>query len=115
MTTQQESKAGHTPTPWYRQQYTIKSVGTPGLKIKIIETPKNEFGENTHGSFEENADFIIRAVHSHEALLKTCKDMMSLYKKVNGQYQHAFGPETVKAFHIVLTEMENAIKQAEGK
>lgn len=64
-----QEKAQHTPTPWHLEQTAVyKAIrGKDGEHIGFlsIQEPQKEKGD---------AEFIVRAVNSHEALLQFAKE-----------------------------------------
>jgi hypothetical protein len=109
MTTQKESKAGHTPTPW-----TLDSNKNRFNAPRIVSAEHNELladlYETNHIGTDSahNAEFIIRAVNSHEALLRAAKHLSEIQKV--RKYGDALEGEA-KAW----LDLQDAIKQAEGK
>jgi len=91
----------HTPTPWKLTYYR-----TTDDKI-IYDTLVGPNGENIVSEFypdnNEDAEFIVRAVNSHEALLEASKKVLSGCKK-----SLLFSPG-------FLSKLEKAIAQAEGE
>jgi hypothetical protein len=69
-------EAKHTPTPWKLDQ-----------DDRFVNGPKGQaiFGALGDGSDEThtaNAEFIVRAVNSHEALLEAAKEMLEEHSKL---------------------------------
>lgn len=57
----------HTPIPW-------KSINNDG----VIRSQKGDFATVTFGN---NAEFIVKAVNAHEALLTACKYVLAVLKQ----------------------------------
>lgn len=103
-TSNERPKVEHTPTPWQ-----VKSL--PGRKVG--DTCRNwihagdmyiaEVGDVTMPEHVANAEFIVRAVNSHEALLKVAKAVVA--------YQRGYGPS--KTLGELVNMAIQAITQAE--
>jgi hypothetical protein len=68
MTTQQESKAGHTPTPWYNTNDVLTGkeiISSDALDGRYIADIYNR----------SDSDFIIRAVNNHSILEEIAHDL----------------------------------------
>ncbi len=64
------SEASHTPTPWNNDGRVIFQNTTNGLtKLRITEIQGHE------DEAKADAEFIVRAVNSHEALLEVAKKL----------------------------------------
>jgi len=91
-------KTQHTPTPWmvFEKAYfrSICTVGSVGSRKRIVKDIS-----------KENAEFIARAVNSHEALLEACKAVVVAIR--------LDGPKHI-AWLNLATDIEKLIKQAEG-
>lgn len=95
----------HTPTPWFisakeQDGYCINSLAdefNPLVAETVDFVPC--FGDDG----KANADFIVRAVNSHEALVEACK--------------HAFHYFNTKAPNFARTrkQLKDAIAEAEGR
>jgi len=96
-----KTKTQHTPTPWkvgFKNPQTIESE--TGKDIAACGAYRLSLKEA-----EANADFIVRAVNSHEALLEAAKQALKfINEKANGVYVDA-------SQHL----LEKAIQQTEGK
>jgi hypothetical protein len=92
-------KTTHTPTPWY--------VGNPswdgGPPDEVYFTECNQDGESflfeTGGNYA-NAEFIVRAVNSHEALLEALQGFLEVTSK---QAIYRFMEPQRAAAHIAIT------------
>jgi len=67
-------KHKHTPCPWtaYKRmpgKCTIE-ISRLGLRTVIAKIDDDELCPEHHGHYEANAEFIVRAVNSHEELVK---------------------------------------------
>ena len=99
----------HTPMPWQRQGFDILSHGPNGTHAYFLARCQPDNGKgvvrvDTEAEAVANADFIVRAVNSHEALLRAAKLAIVAYRE---QFKDA----TPNWFIGLL----QAIKQAEGK
>lgn len=92
----------HTPTPWSINTVDdYASYGKP-THMEIIHDGKY----NKCFVFDkEDAEFIVRAVNSHEELLEAAKDMMKVIEELKGQA--GIPKQYMKLF--------NAIQKAESK
>lgn len=91
----------HTPTPW-RVSYRATTDGN--ISYRIV-------GVTLDSLSKENAEFIVRAVNSHEALLDAVKKTMATIADdsvTDAQFRYLLNHEH---FHILA----NAIAQAEGQ
>lgn len=73
--TESRSELAHTPTPWKTDpdlgnQCVLGPDGVQTADCSIFVNPK--FGNRTDAINEANAAFIVRAVNSHDALVKAC-------------------------------------------
>ena len=109
----QNSIKTHTPTPWTRgANFDIGIVGDgyAGGGRTVLHV-SNSFGEDIRNA---NADFIVRAVNSHEALLRVVKAMRSFIEKEHTDGTPEFPREDWDFESITLVDVDEAIKQAEG-
>ena len=71
--------AKHTPTPWKsayqfkRNHKTLGILGADGLLLASVWIKGNQV------QGEANADFIVQACNSHEALIEACKALRDAY------------------------------------
>lgn len=104
----------HTPTPYKLVKHrkvgleadevfnTIeKNDGLPRQEI-IARVPK-----------VENAEFIVRACNSHEALIQACEDALNLI--VSLSEHEAMENETEREISDTETFLEKTLKQAKGE
>ncbi|GEM_PF-3404207 len=72
-------KVNHTPTPWaYSPNINVHAANDREIARTIVNCPDSPFYEAKW--LEEaacNAEFIVRAVNSHEELLAACEDLLS--------------------------------------
>ncbi len=106
MKTQNEVK--HTPTPWARTAYGVFA------ETRKVADCQPDDGRGTYRieSEEEavaDADFIVRAVNSHDALITALRDMLALGLDVEE------AKVTMKEIVHRRNKAFDAIKQAEGK
>lgn len=118
-----KTETKYTPTPWQMEKigygYTISTVDDREDMHKSICT--TYLGNDRHkDSFEDeaNAEFIVRAVNSHEALLNLLKRSLERMRLINGVVSGGkcvHKDESKCANHALMAEMENFLAQAEGK
>lgn len=100
MTDKTESKQ-HTPTPWH---YDGEFIRTGDTRFSLSARPLEVIAEvKDSENWEANAGFIVRAVNSHEALLKIAK---SIY-----DYDCKMG----RLPKVICEQLGRAIAQSEGK
>lgn len=68
---QKESKAGHTPTPWYNTNDVLM-----GKEIIGADALDGRYIADLEPSQRGDAEFIVRAVNSHEELLNFVKFLL---------------------------------------
>lgn len=96
----------HTPTPWKREGFSVVSHGERESHHWFLAECRPDNGKGTVKVDNEkeaiaNAEFIVRAVNSHEALLQTAKELLKAIK----------GEGMARNWGM----WEQAIAQAEGK
>lgn len=107
-TKQTNTNTQHTPTPWQRTAYGIWKESNQG-NFKVADCiPDDGYGAYKCPSELQavaNADFIVRAVNSHDALLEALKVAKNLLDEqaIDDRY------------HAEHTMIEQAIAKAEGK
>jgi hypothetical protein len=114
----------HTPTPWYavtkemidgsqRQESYIRTLDDDSAANDHICTV-NWVGDGLQDVIEArqkaNADFIVRAVNSHEGLLMAAKGALAALEHVTG-----FTGDETSVADIEINLLKRAIAQAEGK
>lgn len=100
MNTNKETK--HTPTPWHiSDEHRI--VDEQGGLVADVK-----YAKATTAEAMADAEFISRAVNSHEALLEAAKKVVKEYSALPIN-----GPETVIIKSI--DDLQEAIAQAEGR
>ena len=100
-----EQSEGHTPTPWRKLvggKLQIASDNTSTIIGEIYSQP------NVLEKYE-NAEFIVRAVNSHEALLRELKSAIFYIETYGGEVTSNFAADGN------LTQIKEIIRQAEGK
>jgi hypothetical protein len=97
----QPQEIQHTPTPWINAGITHEGDAVPGLLItganKCVAFVTNWDEEMNINEIQPqvsaNADFILRACNSHDAMLDVCNGMQDLIDrcglKVNAEFQEA--------------------------
>lgn len=112
-----ETEVKHTPTPWKQEGRAVKGgeyeaetinislTGKPG-KIQMTKSYRVRFTV----MHEEDADFIVRAVNSHEDLLDIAKMALDVANRGDGFQQGVKG-----IHHGIAYRLAKVIKQAEGK
>lgn len=82
--------AKHTPTPWSIVSETLV-VGESGLRRDIVNVASTDCGntdaENQYERRQQNkanAEFIVRAVNSHEKLLTQLQNALDLLRSYGG-------------------------------
>lgn len=105
-------KTKHTPTPWYIEEHDDYMMIYHGRSEADLA---QVFAAGTKsGTIEEaraTADFIVRAVNSHEKLLHSLKMIQEFLKQKEGT------PEAKSVFtmcEMIQWEVDKAIAQAEG-
>jgi len=105
MTTQTKERARHTPTPWE----VDNNNGAHGTcTIRHFRTSadgsfKAPFGEaiaDLMGSSPEreaNADFIVRAVNSHEAMVEALKTLVDIVAEIHPEADSLGGLDQARA------------------
>ena len=90
----------HTPTPWK----ILKAINTPEVGDAIVDCNSSK---NLIASYiaPSNAEFIVRAVNSHEALLGAAKIGLSYMRP--GDHYIVYGTD--------LKTVKSAIDQASGE
>ena len=114
-----KTESQHTPTPWEYEDMGLQYakgeiVITSGLMV-IAELPRMEGNIN-------NAAFIVRAVNSHEALLKlakeyriNCQDRIANLEDELKEFPNEENREMLEHWRLCLADTEKAIAQAEGE
>lgn len=97
----------HTPTPWKKSEnnwgkvniHNFPNGGGTNLIADLIGNAKE---------MDSNADFIVRAVNSHDELVEACKEVL-LWAKTPGN--HGGNPYCME----FVKKAEKALAKAEGK
>lgn len=106
-----ETKTKHTPTPWAVKGYKIQDGGwLYDIHSIAFDEPmdaRNKIATMTSLQGGENAGFIVRAVNSHEELLRAAKQMFG--------YLQSLDPGMPFEDWAATQGVEKAIAKAEGK
>ena len=113
----------HTPTPWsIKCQEDLDPEGNGyiwAIKGKRLSEEKNLNGGWKHyvqnpavANSEANAEFIIRACNSHDALLEVLETLMDLEGGEPGSYDD---PDTQERADEIWQYASNAIAKAKGR
>jgi hypothetical protein len=97
MKTQKESK-GHTPTPWFVHEKNNDWIMGYGDRIAVLDDPSH-----IEHTINGNAQFIVRAVNSHDTLLSALKVAKAIILK------------DIDETEADCCQIDDAIKQAEEK
>lgn len=107
----------HTPTPWRLIEVPDQTTYTPGWEInvdglKIAELRGSWGNREVTEEMEANAQLILSAVNSHEALLEAAKALLKsteIRDCPDGRWSTADGEN-----YRLRVRLEKAVEQAEG-
>lgn len=102
---------GHTPTPWYlaKTEWDYKTVITALDRTQIIA----RCGSSDFLQAEKDAEFILRAVNSHEALVKWGAALIERFERLEKIFFERTGDPSPEGPTLEVTELKKAIAQAE--
>lgn len=81
------SEQKHTPLPWKAGPYSsivgiaISAQPDPNKNRVVVAGTTGAFSDDHKGEHEANAALIVRAVNSHEALVKAVSDMLEMIEE----------------------------------
>lgn len=104
-------KTKHTPTPWTLNGQSIEERKTPSCAIAYVY---DESDDSLYTNGKSNAEFIVRAVNSHEALLKFAKIHHEVCEECEGTGK-IYNNADPTSGQWVECEYLTAINEAEGK
>lgn len=99
----------HTPTPWdfsrKADYWRVEKLGINGISEETANCLK-----------KENAEFIVRSVNAHEALLEAARLMLGWLTAEEGQLEQGrWSAPRLDVVKQTIAEIETAIAQAEDK
>lgn len=103
-------KTQHTPTPWEFQWSPNEGYNVTSRDTGISVFDSQEF---TDKPTKENAEYIVRAVNSHDALLKIVEQISK--KHCRCRQVNFMRPQNAAIKTCQSCRAKEAIKQAEGK
>ena len=76
----------HTPTPLVVRNFKLGYENQDGTftHIATLVTPKDETADGEWDWVESNGEMIVRAVNSHEELLRAAKNILKVWGKLPG-------------------------------
>jgi hypothetical protein len=113
-----KEKVTHTPTPWKTISHGYNKAGH--LHLEIVNKQKTSicelFGDKQNPLWTDeqinNAEFIVRAVNSHEALLNAAKEALC-WIDPDCKYDGIKITEDSSEREKMIIELQDAIAQAE--
>lgn len=105
-----QTEVKHTPTPW-KVTHQIATDGTNDIVADgkfIAHLGGNLNGDSEH---EANAEFIVLAVNSHEALLKALKSALTMIRSISRDTEYGALKENTA---WKAKQLETIIAQVEG-
>ncbi len=131
----------HTPLPWtvsdyYEEEAGPAIIGADGYPIADVEDtaimedwvnalglpddhwaeyPGQAYIERPMEEFQANAEFIVRAVNNHEALLQTLRDAEDALKGMVYDFEHNTGENVDADINHTMETIEQALAKAKGE